>query len=99
MEIITAQTCIGIMTWLSKVQYLDLAGNENHLFSRRLLRGLSPARCSSSSIVHLRINIHNFDDCLCLLDGRLSQLETLIAKLDFLRNSTILINNEVKNIQ
>ena len=99
MEIIVARACVGMMTWLSKLQYLDLGGNEDNLFSRRLLRGLSPARCSSSSITHLRINIHHFDDCLCLIDGRLSQLHTLMVKLDFVRNSTKLINNEVKNIQ
>ena len=98
METIVARTRIAIFTLLSKLQYLDLDGNERNPFTQQLLSGLSPAKCSSSNIAHLRINIHNFDDCLFLLDGRLSQLHTLIVKLDFLRNSGISINNEVKNI-
>ena len=62
-----------------------------------MLRGLSSARCYRSNVAHLRIRIHNFDDCLCLLDGRLSQLHTLIVKLDYVRDSKIIINNEVNN--
>jgi hypothetical protein len=98
MEIIVALTYDAIFTLLTNVQYLDLFGNDDNPFSEQLLRGLSATRCYSSSIAHLCIKIHNFDDCLCLLDGRLSQLHTLIVKLDYIRNSSILINNEVKNI-
>jgi hypothetical protein len=96
-EIIVAQTYVGILAWLSNLQYLDLDGDDDHRFKRRLLRGLSPSRCYSSGIAHLRIKIHNFDDCLCLLDGRLNQLHTLIVKVDYIRHSSIILNNEVKN--
>ncbi|CAF4236934.1 unnamed protein product [Rotaria socialis] len=93
-EIIIAQTYVAIFTWLSNIQYLNLDGIDGNRYSRRLLRGLSSMRCYSSSVAHLRIRIHNFDDCLCLLDGRLSRLHTLIVKLDFVRHSRIIINNE-----
>jgi hypothetical protein len=98
MKMIVAQIYDAIFTLLTNVQYLDLFGNDDNPFSGQLLRSLSATRCYSSSIAHLCIKIHNFDDCLCLLDGRLSQLHTLIVKLDYIRNSSILINNEVKNI-
>jgi hypothetical protein len=97
MEIIIAQTYVAIFAWLSNLQYLHLDGIDGSRYSRRLLRGLSSTRCYSSIVAHLRIRIHNFDDCLCLLDGRLSQLHTLIVNLDYVRDSRIVINNEVKN--
>ncbi|CAF4160160.1 unnamed protein product [Rotaria sp. Silwood2] len=96
-EITIGQTYVAIFSWLSNLQYLDLDSIDGNLYSRRLLSGLSPTRCYSSTVAHLRIRIHNFDDCLCLLDGRLRQLHTLIVKLDYVRYSRIIINNEVKN--
>jgi hypothetical protein len=80
-------------------------------FSQSLLTGLSSTTCCSSSIVHLRIKMQNIDDCLYLLDGRLSQLHTLIINLDYihdpvqirwrsqkiLRHSWKIMNNMVNN--
>lgn len=43
---------------------------------------LSPTTCFSSSIVILRIIVNKFDDCLCLLDGRLHQLNKLYIRVD-----------------
>ena len=94
-EIIVAQMYVGILTWLSNLQYSDIDGNDTDAFRQRVLRGLSPNRCSSSSITHLRIKIHSSDDCLCRLDGRLSQLHTLIVKLDSIRDSNIVITDQV----
>ncbi|CAF1409157.1 unnamed protein product [Adineta steineri] len=93
-EIIIAQIYIGIFTWLSNLQYLDLDCIDGSLFSGRLLGDLCSTICYCSNINHLRIRIHNFDDCLCLLDGRLSQLHTLIVKLDDVHYSQIVIKNE-----
>jgi hypothetical protein len=94
-ETIIGQTYVAIFAWLPNIQYLDLDGSDGNLYSRRLLRGLSYSRCYTSRVAHLRIRIHNFDDCLCLLDGRLTQLHTLIVKLDHVRFSSIIINDEV----
>ena len=38
-------------------------------------------RFSSSTLVELHININLFDDCLYLLDGRLSQLQKLFVNV------------------
>jgi hypothetical protein len=73
-EIIVAQTYVGIFQWLSDLYYLDLDSHHENRFKRRLLHGLSPSRCYSSNIAHLSIRIHNFEDCLCLLDGRLNYI-------------------------
>ncbi len=37
-----------------------------------------------------------FNDCLCLLDGRLSQLHTFIVQVDEIYNTSMTINNTVK---
>ena len=99
-----------IFVLLSNLKYLDLDVNNNYLFSKSLLNALSFTTCVFSSISHLRIKLHNFDDCLCLLDGRLNQLHTFIIKLEYvhdpsllrrtpseiIHNSSILLNNTVK---
>ncbi|CAF1360538.1 unnamed protein product [Rotaria sordida] len=98
-----------IFLLLSNLKYLDLDVNNNYLFSKSLLDGLPSSTCLSSSITNLRIKLHNFDDCLCLLDGRLNQLHTFIVKLEYIHdpsllrrtpseiihNSSILLNNTV----
>ena len=87
---------MAIFAWLINLQHLDLDGIDGSRYSQRLLRGLSSTRCNSSNLSHVRIRLHNFDDCLCLLDGRLSQLHTLIVSLDYVRDAKLIINDEVK---
>jgi len=101
-----------IFVLLSNLKYLNLDVNKSYLFSKSLLSGLPSTTCVSSSISHLRIKLHNFDDCLCLLDGRVNQLHTFIVKLDYIHdpsmlrrtpseiinNSSILLDNTVKNL-
>ncbi|CAF4123957.1 unnamed protein product [Rotaria sordida] len=78
-ECLTVDGCF----W-QRVLLADLDLDNSYPFRRLLLDSLSSTTCSSSSIVHLRIKMHNFDDCLRLLDGRLSQLHTLIIYLDYI---------------
>jgi hypothetical protein len=99
-----------IFVLLSNLKYLDLNVNNWYVLPKSLLSDLPSTTCGSSSICHLRIKLHNIDDCFCLLDGRLNQLHTFIVKLDFIHdpsllrrtpseiahNSSILLNNTVK---
>lgn len=55
-----------------------------------LVDNLSSTTCSSSTITHLNIKLHNIDDCFLLLDGRLSELQTLKVKLDFIHDQELL---------
>ena len=77
---------IQIFGIFTNLKYLDLDGNDCCPFSGSLLTGLSFRTCFSLSIVHLRIKMQNIDDCLYLLDGRLSQLHTLIVNLDYIHD-------------
>jgi hypothetical protein len=81
----------------TNLKHLNVDVDDIYCYSQSLLRDLPSTTCYSSSIVHLGIKVNNFDDCLCLLDGRLSQLHTFIVKLDYIDASSMIINNTVKN--
>ncbi|CAF4952804.1 unnamed protein product, partial [Rotaria sp. Silwood1] len=94
---------------LHKLTLVNLKLNVHYLyyFSQALTSDLSFAKYCSSNIAYLRMKMHYFDDCLYLLDGRLSQLHTFIVDLNhihepsaihlspsrLIRNSLKLINN------
>lgn len=51
---------------------------------------------SSSKLTYLRINVHTLTDCLCLLDGRLKQLNTFIVGIHSMdMDDTSMIQNMV----
>ncbi|UJR06681.1 hypothetical protein I4U23_010967 [Adineta vaga] len=52
--------------------------NDRRYHARLKIADLSSTICYSSSIVHLRISVDTFDDCLYLLDGRLNHLRQLV---------------------
>jgi len=68
--------------------YLDFISE--YVLTKSLLDNLPSTTCSSSTITYLNIKLHNIDDCFLLLDGRLSELHTLIVKLDFIHDQEIL---------
>ncbi|CAF4548961.1 unnamed protein product [Rotaria socialis] len=74
----------NIFAVLTNLKYLDLNVNDTYAFGKSVLKGLPSNICCSSSIVHLRIKMNNFEDFLSLMDGRLSQLHTFIIDLDYI---------------
>jgi hypothetical protein len=66
--------------------------------------GLSPSprwhssstSCYSSSIIYLSVKLDNIDDCLYLLDGRLSQLHTFIVEISYINYSSMISKKMVK---
>ncbi len=101
--ILLTGVCDRIFGLLSNLKHLELDVNGDGFFRRSLLSDLLSTKCFSSSVNYLRIKIHNFDDCLYLLDGRLSQLHMLIVKLDYIHdpvklrlNSPRIIHNSLK---
>ncbi|UJR06917.1 hypothetical protein I4U23_011206 [Adineta vaga] len=53
--------------------------------------------CYSSHVVCLNIKIFDFDVCYYLLDGRLSQLRTLIVNVQRIRQTSMANKNKVKD--
>ncbi|UJR19932.1 hypothetical protein I4U23_023064 [Adineta vaga] len=81
-----ADTYNRIFVLFTNLKYLDIDTSDTYVFSGPLLTSLSSPICYSSSIVHLRIKMQNIDDCIYLLDGRLSQLKTSIIILTYVHN-------------
>ncbi|CAF2713309.1 unnamed protein product [Rotaria sp. Silwood2] len=84
---------ITVFIMFINLTYLHFDVKDMYLYSPISLIDLPSTTCYSSSIVYLNVSVRNFDDCLCLLDGRLSQLYTLIVKVYLIQNTSMIINN------
>ncbi|CAF3978235.1 unnamed protein product [Rotaria magnacalcarata] len=82
-----------IFSLLTTLTDLDFGQCSRSLHPVLTFNNSSADGCFSSTIVNLRINVRTFDDCQCLLDGRLSQLRTFIVRIDFISNSKLSVNN------
>ncbi|CAF5225466.1 unnamed protein product, partial [Rotaria magnacalcarata] len=51
------------------------------------------ANLASTTLSELHVTVNNFDDCLCLLDGRFNQLHTLYVYVADIQFSQQTINN------
>ena len=80
----------------TKLIYLHFGWNGDSWCSPRSLIDLPSTTWYPSNIVHLNVRVYSFNDCLCLLDGRLSQLHTLIVEVDRIYKTSMTINNTVK---
>ncbi len=79
--------------------YFHFGWDINFLYSPKSFIDLPSSTWHSSNIVHLNVQVHNFNDCLCLLDGRLNQLHTFIVQVDQIYKTSMTINNMVKYFQ
>ena len=59
------------------------------------LSDLRSTTFSSSILTHLHIAVENFDDCLCLLDGRLRKLTTLCVTVHYMDKSSGILHKMV----
>ncbi|CAF2104619.1 unnamed protein product [Rotaria magnacalcarata] len=82
-----------IFSLLTTLTDLDFGQCSRSLHPVLTFNNSSADGCFSSTIVNLRINVRTFDDCQCLLDGRLSQLRTFMVRIDFISNSKLSVNN------
>jgi hypothetical protein len=96
MDNLLINTYHNIFALFTNLKYLDLNMDRTYPTPRVFLDDLSSTTCFSSSIVHLRIKLNNFDDCRYFLDGRLSQLHTFIVNLDYIHDPSLLRRNRSK---
>ncbi|CAF4682915.1 unnamed protein product, partial [Rotaria sp. Silwood2] len=82
-----------IFALFTNLRDLDFGQTSKWLHPVLKLNSLSSNSCFSSTIVNLHINVFTFDDCQCLLDGRLSQLRTFIVSIVLICNSKLSIHN------
>ena len=88
--------CNEVFRLFTNLTHLELDGDHSYALSRPLIgRGLQMT-FSPTTIVHLCIRMQNIDDCLYLLDGRLSQLQSLIIHLDYIHDPVLLRRDATK---
>ena len=70
---------------------IDLDFHQNRIVNCILISvyELPSTICYSSSLINLSICVDTFDDCLCLLDGRLCQLQKLSIIIKKIENPTL----------
>jgi hypothetical protein len=73
---------INVLTIFSNLHYLDFDPFDGVDLQQLSFNRRTPT-FSSSTLTELRITVADFDDCLDLLDGRLSQLRTLYVNITF----------------
>jgi len=76
-----------------KLEYFNVI-HDNREIPLFTLVFLSSTCFSCANLRHLSVNVGRFDDILCLLDGRVNQLTTLIVQIDSMNvDSTRTFNN------
>ena len=64
-----------------------------------LLRNRPSTTCCSSQLRSLFLNLATFDDCLCLLDDRLTQLSSLTVNVKSIERSSTIPSDTVSRLQ
>ncbi|CAF2473620.1 unnamed protein product [Rotaria sp. Silwood2] len=81
---VTINLYIRIFNLFTSVTHLDFVIKNDFRHPPFSLDDLPSTACFSSNIVHLSIRVLGLEDCLCLLDGRLSQLHTFIVEIYYI---------------
>jgi hypothetical protein len=94
MELFT-EACARIFALCKNLIRFDFNRYNDNKCARLSLCSLPTTTCFSSTLVILYANVANFDDCLCLLDGRLTQLIEFIVDIKSIDTSSLDIDNTV----
>jgi hypothetical protein len=89
------EACAHIIDLCQNLMYLDVNRSNHNDGARLSLCTLPRTTFFSSTLVILYANVANFDDCLCLLDGRLTQLTEFIVDIKSIDTSSLDIDNTV----
>jgi hypothetical protein len=86
--------CARVLAICTNLSYLNMNQWIKGTRSRLLLRD-RPLNICSSHLRTLSINVETFDDCLCLLDGRLDQLSSFTVNIHSIKRSPMIDDNQV----
>ena len=84
-----------ILKFFQNLRHLSVIQSFNPVYPHLTLCDLPSATFFSSTLTYLSINLYTFDDCLCLLDGRLKQLSALLVKVIYMEGSSSIIHKMV----
>jgi len=83
------------LTYCEKLQHLNVIQTTILGYPGLSIRYLPSSTFSSSTLTYLCINVQNFADFVCLLDGRLKQLSTLIVRFYQMDTDSSVVHNLV----
>jgi hypothetical protein len=83
--------CVRIFELCTNLIELDIG----RVQSKLSIYNRPPNTCLSSNLSVLSVTVTNFDDCLCLLDGRLDQLFSFSVQIDSIDITPSVIDNVV----
>lgn len=84
-----------VLSVFTNLRFLKFHSSSPHEYAQRLSFENKPPTFFSSTLMELHANVHSFNDCLYLLDGRFNQLRTFHVKLSTVLRPSRMINNQV----
>ncbi|CAF3640832.1 unnamed protein product [Rotaria sordida] len=93
---LSTNVLMTIFTMFINLTYLHFCLKDICRYPPTSFIDLVSTTCYPSNIIHLNVRVRNFNDCLCLLDGRLCQLQTFIVEVDKINTTSMTINHSVK---
>ncbi len=85
-----------ILSLFENLKHLTIVSSSVNEYPHLLVRSL-PSTNFSFTLTVLCINVVHFEDCLCLLDGRLKQLSTFIVQIHYIFNRPLIARNTVSS--
>ncbi len=87
--------CARIFAACKQLTFFDASRQSYAKHSQLILYDQPRTICSSSQLRILLVNLSHFDECICLLDGRLNQLSSFTANIKFIRRRIIVRSSMV----
>ncbi|CAF3189410.1 unnamed protein product [Rotaria sp. Silwood2] len=97
-KVYTKTVYAHILTYCEKLEHLNVTASSNFVYPSLSIRYLPSNTFSSSTLTYLCINVQTFTDFVCLLDGRLKQLCTLIVQFYQMDTDSSVVHNLVTSI-
>ncbi|CAF3671279.1 unnamed protein product [Rotaria sp. Silwood1] len=92
-KVYTKTVYAHILTYGEKLEHLNVTASSNFVYPSLSIRYLPSNTFSSSTLTYLCINVQTFTDFVCLLDGHLKQLSTLIVQFYQMDTDSSVVHN------
>ena len=86
---------VHILSYCEKLEHFRVIQTPTGFYPSLSIRYLPSSAFASSILTHLSVKVKTFTDCLCLLDGRLKRLQTLIVNVYSMTTDLSLVHNMV----
>jgi len=91
----TRNVCARIIDFCENLKYLNIDQSSLEGYHFVSFSGLPSTIFSSLTLTKLSIRVYHFEDCLCLLDGRLKHLTNLTVNISYFEYVLSLVSNSL----